>query len=290
MSRELRQYQIGEILYTLSAIPKHDVVLAVGLTLLSCIVFTGYDTLAVLYIRYPLPYCKTALAAITSIPISNSIGFALLSGGAIRYRFYTSWGLSAAKIAQVIAFCSLTFWLGLFAVGGVMFLLEPVAVPTLLHLPFKSVHPIGVLFLSAIAAYLLWNTCSDRRPLKIRNWTVPHLPVHLCLAQIVISSVDWTLAATVLYVLLPSTPSLSYSAFFGVYLFAQLAGVVSNVPGGLGIFETVILLLLSASIPSNILFGALLAYRAIYYLLPLSIAMLLLGIYELRQRYFTSQD
>jgi len=283
IGRELQQYQIGEILHSLAAIPKHNVILAIALTLLNCIAFTGYDTLAVHYVRYPLPYCKTALAAITSIPVANSVGFALLSSSAIRYRFYASWGLSPAQIAQIIAFCNLSFWLGLFAVGGIAFILKPIAVPTLLHLPFSSVHPIGAIFLSVIAAYLLWNLL-NRRSLRIRNWVVPHLPVSLCLAQIAVSCLDWSLAAAVLYTLLPATPSLTYSAFFGIYLLAQLAGVVSNVPGGLGVFETVILLLLKSFISSATLFGALLAYRAIYYLLPLSIAVLLLGLYELRQR------
>jgi uncharacterized membrane protein YbhN (UPF0104 family) len=113
---------------------------------------------------------------------------------------------------------------------------------------------------------------------------LPHLPINLSLMQIFVTSIDWAIAGGVLYVLLPSGPSLSFPAFFGVYLLAQLAGVVSHVPGGLGIFETIILLLLEPSIPAVNLLGALLAYRGIYYFLPLAVALALLGSYEVKQR------
>jgi uncharacterized membrane protein YbhN (UPF0104 family) len=283
ISRELQHYHPTEILRSLTAIPKFKLLTAIALTLLNCLIFTGYDTLALRYIRHPLSYYNTALAAITSIPIANSVGFALLSGSAIRYRFYAPLGLTPTHIAQVIFFCNLSFWLGLFAVGGVVFLFVPVDVPTLLHLPFKSAHSIGIIFLSFISAYLFWNL-SDRQPLQLKHWVIPHVSIQICLTQIVISSLDWALAAAVLYVLLPSS-ALSYSDFLSVYLLGQLAGLISNVPGGLGVFETVILLLLSSSISSVALFGSLLTYRAIYYLLPLSIAVVMLGRYELQQRW-----
>lgn len=280
---ELKHYPPGEIWRSLSIIPAYQIIWAILLTCLNGLVFTGYDALAVRSIHHALPYRQTALVSLIAIPISNTIGFALLSDGAIRYRFYRAWGLSPVEITQVIAFCHLSFWLGLFAVGGVTFLTEPISIPTLLHLPFKTVHPLGGLFLSTIAAYLIWNGVSHRS-LRIKTWTIPHLPLPLCLVQIAIAASDWALSAAVLYVLLPTTAALSYPAFFGVYLLAQLAGVVSTVPGGLGVFETIILLLLHTSVSSSLLLGTLLVYRVVYYLLPLVGAIGLLGLYELRQR------
>lgn len=281
---ELQQYSFREVLRSLAAIPSNFLGLAIAFMLMNCLVFTGYDTLAVRYIRHPLPYRKTALTAIVSIAISNSIGLSLLSGSAIRYRFYTDWGLSAVEIAHIIAFCNLGFWLGLFAVGGIIFLLSPVAIPALLHLPFSSAQPLGWIFLAVVVGYLLWNLLS-RKALQIGRFVFPHLPVPLALAQVGIASVDWMLAAAVLYALLPSAVPLSYPGFFGIYLLGQIAGVISNVPGGLGVFETVIFLLLSPSIPSATVFGALIAYRGIYYLAPLCMAVTLLGLYELKQRW-----
>jgi uncharacterized membrane protein YbhN (UPF0104 family) len=178
-------------------------ILALGLTLLNYGFLTGYDTLAGWFVHHRLPYRKTALVATVSYAISNSVGLALLSGSAIRYRFYAAWGLSPGQIAQIIAFCNLSFWVGLLAIGGLVFAIEPLTIPGLLHLPFATVHPLGLLFLGVIGAYLGLSSCR-RRPLKIGGWVVPHLPLRLSLAQILVTSCDWALAAAVLYVLLPS--------------------------------------------------------------------------------------
>ncbi|MBD3884467.1 UPF0104 family protein [Phormidium tenue FACHB-886] len=283
INQELQQYPPGEIWRSLLAIPVHNTLWALVLTVLNNFVVTGYDVLAVRLIHHPLAYRKTALAAITSTAIGNIVGFALFSNGAIRYRLYSSWKFSALEVTQIIGFCNLSFWLGLFAMAGISFLAEPITIPSLLHLPFQTVRPIGGIFLSIIAIYLFWNSLSHQA-LRIGNWAVPHLSLKLCLAQIVIASLDWLLSAAVLYVLLPT--SFSYATFFGVYLLAQLAGLVSNVPGGLGVFETVILLLLRSPTPSTAVFSALLAYRVIYYLLPLGGAIGLLGGYEWRRSRF----
>jgi glycosyltransferase 2 family protein len=288
IAQELQKYNLKEVWGSLSAISTSHLLLAVGLTGLNYVMLTGYDVLALRFVRHRLPYCKTALASTISYGVSNSIGLALLSGSAIRYRFYRNWGLSNVEIAQVVAFCNLSFWLGLFAVGGVFFLIEPVAIPSLLHLPFKSVHPIGILFVIIVLTYLL-VTVASRRPLRMGKWVLPlpHLPLSLGLTQIAVTSFDWILAAAVLYVLMSASVPLSYPGFFGIYLLAQIAGIISNVPGGLGVFETVMLLLLSPPIPSAKLFGALLVYRGIYYLLPLIVSVLLLSFYEMRQRFIS---
>ncbi|WP_236146305.1 phosphatidylglycerol lysyltransferase domain-containing protein [Leptolyngbya iicbica] len=282
ISHELRQYSLPDILSSIATIPSWALALAIALTVMNYVFLTGYDTLATYFVRHPLPYRQTALAAFISYAISNSVGFALLSGSAIRYRFYTAWGLTPGQIGQIIAFCNLSFWLGLFAIGGLVFAVEPLSVPGILHLPFDTVHPLGLIFLSSIAAYLILSRFSHR-PLKLRSWVMPHLPIPLALAQITVAACDWALAAAVLYVLLPTPPGVNYGIFFGSYLLAQIAGVISNVPGGLGVFETVLLLLLSPPIPSEQLLGALLVYRAVYYLLPLGLGAGLLGLYELRQ-------
>jgi len=284
MRQELQQYGHYDLWRQLAAIPRPNVAWAIALTLLNCLVFTGYDTLAARYVHYALPYRQTALASITSIAISNSVGLGILTGSAIRYRFYQPWGVPPLKIAQMIGFCNLSFWLGLFTVGGFLFLWQPFEIPARLHLPFPTTRPIGVLFLGMISTYLLWNLYS-KKTLKLGRITIPNLPINLCLGQIIISSLDWTLAATVLYALLPAPVSVPYFTYLGIYLLAQFAGLVSNIPGGLGVFETVMLLLLAPAISGNILFSSLVAYRAVYYLLPLTMAVLLILAYEIRSRW-----
>ena len=286
LRQELQQHTLTEIWRSVRAIPVEVVEIALVLTVLNYWTLTGYDTLASYYVRQPFPYRKTALAAIVSYAISNTVGLALLSSSAIRYRFYSAWGVSTSKIAQIIAFCNLSFWLGLFAVGGVLFVIEPIKIPALLKLPFFSVRPIGITFLIIVITYLFWSILSSRS-LTIAGWRLPHLPIKLSLAQIAITSLDWALAAAVLYKLLPSATPLPYLGFFRIYLLAQLAGIISNVPGGLGVFETVMLILISPPVAADELFGALLAYRGIYYFFPFGIALLLLGGYELRQRFIS---
>ncbi|MBR8834952.1 MAG: UPF0104 family protein [Stigonema ocellatum SAG 48.90 = DSM 106950] len=286
ISHQLHQYTIQEILHSLKTVAIKHLLVALGFTILSYLVLTGYDILACRYIRHPLPYPKIALAAATSYAVSNTVGFAIFTGSAIRYRLYLLWGLSAIEVAQIIAFTNLSFWLGLSAVGGVLFSVEPLAVPKLLHLPFTSVHPLGMVMLTLTCAYLL-ASLRLRRSLQIGSYSFSLPSVDLALGQIIISSVDWGIAVAVLYVLLPSTTHLSYPGFFGIYLLGQIAGLVSSVPGGLGIFETVILLLLSPTIPANKIFAALVLYRVIYYFLPLGVSVLLLGLHEIRRRNST---
>jgi uncharacterized membrane protein YbhN (UPF0104 family) len=285
ISQELKKHPPTEVIQSLNRIPQQYLILAIALVMINYIVLACYDLLAMRYIHRSLPPQKTILAGFISYAVSNSIGFALLSGSAIRYHFYSRWGLSKAEIAQIIAFCNLTFWIGLFAVGGFLFLIEPLAVPSLLHLPFESVHPIGAIFLAIVLIYFLWNLLSHRQSIRIGKWTIPHLSWQLSLTQIFVTSIDWGLAAGVLYLLLPKPTLLSYPAFFGIYLLAQISGIISHVPGGLGVVETVLLLSLSPSISSADLLGALLAYRVIYYFLPLIVAIALLIFNKLSQQF-----
>ncbi len=281
INQELKQYSIQEIWQSLRATPAANIGIAIGLTGLNYWVFTGYDTLAVRYVQHPTSYRQTAFVAIVSTAVSNSVGLALLSNSAIRYRFYSIWQFSPIEIVHIITFCNLGFWLGLSAVGGVVFTLQPVAIPPLLHLPFHSVRSLGGIFLAIVIGYFIWPLIS-RQALRIGRFEFPHLPVHLAIGQVGVAALDWTIAAATLDVLLPaSMPDLT---FFGIYLLGQIAGVVSNIPGGLGVFETVLLLLLMPSLPSTTVLSALIAYRMVYYLLPLLIAVVLLGKHELRQR------
>ncbi|MEA5536232.1 lysylphosphatidylglycerol synthase domain-containing protein [Crocosphaera sp. XPORK-15E] len=280
IQQNLQNYQADTFWRTLSKIPHHHIIWAIVLMSINYLIMTGYDFLGVAYVRRSIPYSKTALVGIICSGISNSVGFALLSSCMIRYRFYSAWGLSVVAIAQISAFCNLSFCLGLFVVGAIVFLKEPLAIPNLLDLPFISVRPLGFIFLLIIVAYL-FVTVTRQKPLIIGKWTLPHLPIGLALGQLLVSALDWSLAAAVFYAILSASVSLPYSTFFGIYMLAQVAGLASNVPGGLGVFETVMILLLSSFISSEELLGSLLIYRGVYYFIPLTVSALLLGKYEL---------
>jgi uncharacterized membrane protein YbhN (UPF0104 family) len=283
IANELHEYNYRDILNSLAAISKSRLSWAIWLTVLGYLVMIGYDILGFSYINRSLNWNKIALTSFISSAFSNTIGFALLTGSAIRYRFYASWGVSAVAIAQVIAFANFTFWLGMFAVAGLLFLINPLKIPTQLHLPFATVRPIGVIFLLLVAGYLL-GSIFIKQPLIIRGQEFRFPDFKISLVQIAISSLDWILAAAVLYALLPTNISLSFPDFLGIYLLAMFAGVVSNVPGGLGVFETIILLILSFKVSAAAILGSMLAYRGVYYFLPLLVASGLLGLYEIRFR------
>jgi len=281
LTQEFQQYPPQQIWHSLLTIPTESALVAAILVVLNYGVLTSYDTLAVRFVKQPLPYRQTALVAVTSYGLSNSIGFTLLSSSAIRYRFYLAWGLSPLTIARIIVFCNLSFWVGVLTLCGVVFLTASLSLPAALNLPFQSLQAFGSLCLAIILAYLGWNALSQQA-LQIGRWRLPHVPMKLALVQVAVTSLDWVTEAAILYILLPPLP-LTLHGFVGVYVLGQLAGIFSHVPGGLGVFETVLLLLLSPPLPADALLASLLAFRTIYYGLPLLAASVLLGSYELRR-------
>jgi phosphatidylglycerol lysyltransferase len=282
----LRDYHYHDIVNSLDQLPLSQVVLAVFLTVVSYLALTGYDALAVRFIQHPLPYARIALTSFVGYVFSYNIGsslFSILSAGVVRYRLYSLWGLSAPEIARVVVFCVLTFWVGLLTLGGLVFLFEPVEISGLFHLPFASVRPVGVMLIGMVGGYLLWSALR-RRPLIIRGWEFALPPLRISLLQVVISAADWALAGSVFYALLLPSAALSFPSVLSVFLLAQIAGLISTVPGGLGVFEAVVLHLLTPAIPASSVVGALLAYRVIYYLFPLVIGSALFGSYELLRK------
>jgi phosphatidylglycerol lysyltransferase len=283
INHELKAHHLHDVLLYVHALPAQRLLLALLFTCISYLTMTAYDSLALKYIQHELAYSRIALASFIGYAFSNNIGLSMIAGASVRYRLYSAWGLSTLEIAKVVVFCSMTLWLGLLALGGIIFMFVPMEIPGSLHLPFTSLRPLGVFFITVALAYLSWSFFA-KKPLVIRGWSLPVPSIRLSLAQIAIAMLDWFLAGSVLYSLLPSIPGVPFYGFLGIYLVAQIAGIVSQIPGGLGVFETVILLFLSPVVQASEILGALLAFRGIYYLLPLVTATTLLGIQETIRR------
>ncbi len=284
INSELKEYHLQDILYNLKEIPAYSFSLAILLTILNYIVLTGYDTIAFRYIRHQLKYSRIAIASFISYSISNNMGIFMLSGAPIRYRLYSAWGVSGLDITKIVVFCSLSLWMGFFTLGGFVFIFEPFTIPLSLSTHFTSVRTIGAIFLMVPCGYLLTGIFLRKRSLKIWRWKIPLVPIKLSFVQLTLASLDWALLGSVLYVLLPPDTKLSYPEFMGIFMLAQFLGVISNVPGGLGIFESVIIILLSSFMHPAKLLGSLLAYRTIYYILPMIISAIFLGTFEIVQR------
>jgi phosphatidylglycerol lysyltransferase len=279
----LAQYRYHDVIAYVSALPGGQLLLAAGLTLLGYLVMTGYDTLAFRYIRHPLPYAKIALASFIGYAFNNNVGFSGLVGGSLRYRLYNAWRLTAVEIAKVIVFCTISFWLGFVLLGGIFFLAAPPDVPASIHLPFASMRLLGIVLLLPAIAYMLWIGIR-REPIRIQQWEFELPTPGLFVAQVATSCLDWTIAAAVLYILLPDSLPLTFPHFLGIFLLAQIAGVASNVPGGIGIFEAIILVFLAPFFSASAILGSLVAFRVIYYLLPLLVAIVLLAAHEIVEK------
>jgi phosphatidylglycerol lysyltransferase len=274
----LGQYHWSEILENVHAISSAKLLRAAFFTCAGYGCLTLYDALAVRFAGARVPYPRVALISFMSYAIGHTVGLNTFSGGAVRYRAYSAFGLTAKQIATIIAFGTLTFFLGAGVLLGISLLTNAGLSGSLLHVHAWLALLAGALLLAGVAAYL-WLVCTRHAPLKVWRFVIPIPKPRIALAQIGIACADLLCAASVLFVLLPEQAAIGFAAFAGVYLIALAAGVISNVPGGIGVFEFVLLLLLPG-VPKAQLLGTLVAFRAIYYFAPFSIALVLLGIHE----------
>ncbi len=274
---ELRHYHLHDIRHALEQIPTWRVAVAIGLTVVNYIVLIGYDYLAVRAISHSLPLSKVALASFTGFVTSYNFG-ALLGGTSVRYRLYTAWGLSAVEIVELIVMLAITFWVGIFALAGIFFVFAPFPIPAKLHLPFATVQPLGFLLLAVSAGYVAL-TFIRHMPIRIRDTQIQLPRPGITLLQLGVAAADLAVAAACLYVLVAHDITIGYGEFLGMYLLAVVAVIITHVPGGVGVFEVIVLTLAAPDSPAS-MFAALLVFRIIYYLLPLSVALVLLAINE----------
>jgi phosphatidylglycerol lysyltransferase len=276
--RELRHYRYQDIRRAITAIPSWRLYASMGLTIVNYVVLIGYDYLAVRAIRHPLPLGKISLASFTGFVTSYNFG-ALLGGTSVRYRLYSAWGLSAVEILQLVITMGITFWVGAFALASAVFIARPFPVPEELHLPFTTVHPLGFVLLAISLGYVAL-TALHKKTFHFRDRQFPLPGPGMTLLQLAVAAVDLCIAAGCLYVLVAHELGVGYWEFLGMYLLAAVAVIITHVPGGLGVFELVILkLAVPESAPAMI--AALLVFRMIYYLLPLLAAVLLLAGHEI---------
>ncbi|WP_373478536.1 hypothetical protein [Geminocystis sp.] len=284
ITSELKKYSIESVWLYLNNIPRWHKITALLITILGYGLMTGYDLLGFIHIRQKLASFKIAFTAFISYAVGNTVGFTAFSGTAIRYHYYGLWGISKIKIAELIVFTHVTFWLGLFSVSGIVCLLDPLTLPAVIKLPFKSIHPLGFIFLGFVILYFIASV-TIKHSLKFGDDEITFPKPIISLGSILVTAFDWGLAASVLYLLLPIHTHLSFIGFFGVYIVALTAGFISNVPGGLGVFETVMLYLRPDAIAAPEMLGGLIAYRLVYFFVPLIVALILVVIQTWKSKH-----
>ena len=279
LHHQLEHLHVKRVLAHLHAIPARQLLAALGFTALSYWLLTTYEVLALRYLRRVMPYPRIVLNSFITYSFSHTLGFAAFTQTAIRLRLYATAGITAIDVATVSVFCSVSFGIGLATIAGLSLVLSPGHAAMLLHLHPRWAVLVGTLLLVAVSGYALW-ACFARGRLEIRGWALRPPGAAIGLAQIVLGVLDLSLSCAVLWSLLPHGAHVTYIAFLGVYAAAVIAGIISHVPGGVGVFEAVVLLTLPG-VPTDALLGSLLAYRAVYYLVPLVFGTLLFGSKEL---------
>lgn len=281
---EIAHLRVHDIMQAFRAIPLAKLALAMGATLLAYAVLPGYDFLALMYAGHPLPWRRVAYGSTVTYGISQTLGFAALTGSSVRLRLWSAWGLTTEEIARAASFSAGTFSLGVAFLFGLVGVTEPTVSLATLRLPVPLVRTLAGLGLVVTAAYVAWGLLARGRELTVRGVRIGAPRPPLLAGQLLVAVLDWTCAAAVLYVLLPDGAVIRYPAFVGIFLLAQTAGLLSHVPGGLGVFESLMVLQVGPSVPAEQMLGALLAYRAIFYLLPFLVAVALLAVHELRRQ------
>jgi phosphatidylglycerol lysyltransferase len=272
----LQVHGYRELAAAFARIPATDLMRCLLATLAGYSVLIGHDALAVRYVGRSVPLRQVGVAALLSNAIGNNVGNTLLTGSAVRYWIYTDAGLSALEVGRVVLFCSLGFWLGYGTLAALAFLAAPLPLPAALQLGVESSRPLGVLALVLLAAWIALTVRG--RPLALGAFRLDLPSPALTLGQIAVGAADLLLMAAALYVLLPAAAAPGFAPFLAAFLVALVAGTASQVPGGLGVFEAVMVLLLGPQTDLRALAAALLAFRAIYLVLPLLGAVMAVGV------------
>ena len=278
----LKRHSVDDFLFAITAIDHTHIAWAIGLTIISYLVLAGYDFSGLYYIRKKVASARVFLAAFMGFAFSQNLGVAMITGGGIRLRLYSAAGLAGVDIAKVVAFCILTYSIGATAIFGFVMAFFPYYLNPFEFMPTFLSEMLGSLTLIVLAGYIVW-VARRKTPIKFMDFEFNMPSAGISIFQLIITIVDVGLASAILYVLLPDSHIIGYQHFFFVYVIAVTLGILSHVPGGLGVFEWVVLTMLKDYYPPATIFGTLLLFRIIYLLIPLGIAALLLLWFEWRE-------
>jgi len=279
--RVFRDIELGRVVAALKAQSLRGLFLSGGFVGAGYLVLTCYDVFALRAIgRTNVPYRVAALASFTSCTIGHSFGAAIFTSGFIRYRIYSAWGLNIGEIARIAFFTGLTYWLGNAFVLGCGIALAPAAVSAVNHLPAPINRLIGLATLVAINGYMLWLWAGPRT-IGRAHWRIVLPDTASTLVQIGIGSLDLTVVSLAMYAVLPSQPVMGFFSLMVIFVTAMLIGVVSYVPGSLGVMEAAMFIGLPQFRTEDLL-ASLVSFRVLYFVIPLLLAALLLGWREVR--------
>ncbi len=278
--RELtREINYKDVLVQMRATPVDSLLLAALFTFLSFVALACYDLSGLAYLNIKLPWRTVALGSFAGYAMGNTVGMGVLTGGAVRLRVYGAAGMDTVQVAQLMGFISAGFGLGITFIGAIGLLWGAERAEAALGVPAWFMHGVGIFTLVLISWVI--GLCMRGKPLVMFGKRIALPSTQLALIQIGVSALDLLFAAAALWALLPAA-DLHFMGFLAFYVIGVSLGVILHIPGGVGIFEGMILLAYSDSLPPSALAGALVLFRAIYYLAPLALAVTLLVLREWR--------
>jgi uncharacterized membrane protein YbhN (UPF0104 family) len=272
----------GEVLDVVVRYTTRTLAVAAALAALSHAIYGSYDLLGRAWTRHDVARRKVVAITFVSYAFNLNLG-ALVGGFAFRYRLYSRFGLANEVITKVLGLSLVTNWLGYLILAGGVFVLRVVAPPDDWALGATALRGLGVLLWLVAAAYLVACGVSGGRQWTVRGRHLSLPPLRLALLQVLLSVANWLTIAAVLGVLLGER--IDYSRVLGMLLMASVAGVITHIPAGLGVLEAVFITLLGGALPRGEVLGALLAYRALYYLVPLLVALFIYLTLEARAKH-----
>lgn len=279
----VEEVELDDVKTAISATPWRALWIALAATAASYVALTAYDWFGILHIkRRDVGYPIAALASFTGYALSYTIGFQLLVAGAVRYRIYAGAGLGAAEVAAITAISALTLWLGIFFTLALGLVTEASDVARLDGLAPSVNMALGIAILVALAAYLLWIGRRERA-VTVEGYRLALPGVKSTGAQILIGLADLLGAAFALWVLLPPAAVIAFPTFAALFVVGMTLGMLSHAPGGAGVIEATVLLALP-HLPADTVLASLLLWRVVYYLIPFTLALALLGGSELARR------
>ena len=276
---QLSKYSLNDIKDALLAIPMHNLLMACVASIGGYVALSSYDFLALKYIKRKLAAWKWILTGFIGFSVSNNAGHAIVSGGTIRYRMYTRWRFKGSEIVRMVTFSGFTYLIACFFLIIVGYLITPdhaFGDGSVSKFTTQITALVSLIGLVGYFALSIWY----KKPLIIKGIEFDMPRPMMALAQVFIGGADILMASMVLYFALTAFVDIPFQTFMGVFIIANVLGTFSQVPGGLGVFEGLFMYIIPGEHNRAMLFGALLAYRIIYYLLPLVVSAIMLISYE----------
>jgi uncharacterized membrane protein YbhN (UPF0104 family) len=287
--RKLHNINVGKVLTAMATVEYRDVAISAMFVALGYFTLTFYDLFALRANgRKDVPYRIAALAGFTSYSVGHNVGASVFTGGAVRYRIYSAWGIDAIEVAKICFIAGLTFWLGNVTVLGFGFSYHPQAASDIDLLPLWVNRAVGIGALIVLASSVAW-VWRTPRIIGRQNWQVQLPSGPLTLLQIAIGIVDLSCCAMAMYVLVPNEPHMVFIDVAVIFVTATLLGFASHSPGGLGVFDAAMLIALWEFDAEELLAG-LLIFRLLYYIMPFTLALAVLGIREFRLHFLERRD